>query len=415
MDIEIKETHPCQREVIIRIPPEAMAEELTAVYRRFSQSRRIPGFRPGKAPREILEKRFVKEARAEAIGNRMAKCYSQAVREKGLKVVGDPVFKEVNWEDDQPAVFKAVVDIEPEVEIKHYKGIRVIKKIPKVDEKEVEDAFAALRERSASFEVVEGRELREGDYALIDYRTKQDEKSPWIENMLVEIRSGLSGDFSGQLVGMKQGEERAVKFKPLPPEGGGEKPEREIELAVRLREIKTKRLPELNDELASHWGDFKNLEEVRAKLRESILSRKEEATRSLEEQVMSFLLDKHRFVLPPRLSARMEEDYLGELRRYRGGETGEGSDLEEKARQRAERDLRLLFILNAIARSENLKVDPKAVGEEIRRQAYRMGTAPADYQRDLEEKGEMTLIESRLLRQQTMDFLLKEAKVKETG
>lgn len=418
--VEIKETKPCQRELTFRIPAEIMEEELAQVYRRLARSQQIPGFRAGKAPRSVLEIRFGKEARAEALENRMVQSYSEAVKEHNLDVVGRPIFGDPDWKGKQPLVFKAVVDVAPALELKNYREIRLIKRKPRLESEEVERALESLRERSATFEVVEGRTLREGDYALVDYRKLGDKEAEWQENALIEIRPDSPGGLSEKLIGMERGETGKVVIKP-PPAGEGKKGSSpEVEFQVRLKEIKVKRLPELTDELASHWGDFKNLEGVREKLQETILKQKEDNSRRfLEEQVVASLLKKNSFTLPPSTLSRLEKDYYDKMRRYRlsseegKAKAGEEEELRKQARESAEKDLRLIFILEEIARREKLEVDPKILGEEISSAARQHGLDPAEYRKQLEEKGEVAILKSRLLRRRAMDFLITEAKIKE--
>lgn len=421
--VEISETHPCQRELTIQVPPEVMEEELESVYRRLGQGRRIPGFRPGKAPRSVLERYFGKEAKAEAIKNRMARSYSQTLKEKELKVVGEPTFSEVRWEGDEPFNFKVTVDIGPTVELKNYKGIRVTRENSRVDEKEISQALESLRERSASFEVVEDRPLKEGDWALVDYRELKGAQAEWVENVLLEIRSSSEEVLSGQLLGLNPGQTRTVKLKS-PLSGSPDKSSvGEGEFEVRVKEIKKKIIPELNDDLARTWGGFEGLNEVKDKLRESIQKNKEAKVRGLmEDQVIAFLVNKHKFPLPPTALEHLTKDYLEELQQI-SKDRGEVAKEEDKAdaellktaREKAERDLRLLFLLEEIARRENIEVDPKDIGEEVGRLAQQQGFNPVQYRQELESSGKMSILENRLHRRRVMDFLIREAKIKEVN
>jgi len=418
--VEIKETQPCQRELEFRIPAEIMEEELGRVYQRLARSQRIPGFRAGKAPRSVLEIRYGKEAGAEAVQNVMLRSYSEAVKENELKVIGRPHFIDTEWQEKQPLIFKAIVDIAPVLELKNYRGIRLVREKPRVESAEVEQALESLRERSATFEVIEGRELRPGDYALVDYRRIGEGQGEWQENALIEARPEAGG-IAEKLIGMKRGETRkaAVRIPDGEEREKGSSPE--AEFMVRLKEIKSKKLPELNDELAANWGNFKNLDEVKEKLNETILKNKEDAARrALEEQVISILLKKNSFNLPPSVLERLEKDYQSQLLRLNSGgkgdkpESNKSEELQERARKSAEKDLRLIFILEEIARREKLEADPKMLGEEITASARRRGVDPSEYRRQLEESGEVAAVQSRLLRRRALDFLIAEAKIKET-
>ncbi len=410
--VDVKETHPCQREMTIEVSPEAIEDELQNVYRRLGRSKRIPGFRPGKAPRSVLEKYFGKEARGEAVGNRVSQSYNQALREQDLKVLGDPAFGDLKEEENGPVVFKVTVDVSPEVDVKNYHGVRLAKQAVRVDEKEVEEALDSLRERSASFEAVEDRPLKEGDWALVDYRGIKDPDAKWMEGVMLEIKPSPDQDFPMKLVGLEPGRDRKVE---ITSPGGPE------EVEIRLKEIKKKIIPELNDELVRNWGDFKGLAEVKEKLRENIREKKEATERlAMENQLVAYLLKKHDFPLPPLALERLVEDYLKEMERLQPPGEGDGEtkgksddELRADARQRAENDLRLLFILDEIARREKIEADPKEIGEEIVGLARQQGIDPGEYRRRLEEEGRISTLAARQRRRRVIEFLLKEAKVKE--
>ncbi len=414
--VDIRDLHPCRRELTIEIPLEAMEEEMGSVYARLSRGRRIPGFRPGKAPRKILEKYFRDEARSETVGNRVRRGYLDAVREQEIEVFGDPDFSEIDWPEAGPLRFKVAVDVRPMVELKNYRGIRLTGTDCRVEDTEVDRTLEGLRERSATFETINGRPLREGDWALVDYRPSGHADENWVEGTLVEITSPDHEGIGSQLAGMPAGESRSVT---IPPAGDQNADAAPLEVEIRLREIKKRNLPEASDEWARTWGQFSGLEELRGQIREDIRQRKElEQKRSLEEQAIEYLLKKHTFPLPPATLDSLIEEYRKEVKEQadRALSAGREKVPEEKiaeiARQRAEADLRLIFILSAIARAENLEVDARLLGEEVALLARQKGVSPVEYRRELEESGRLGVVRDRLLRRLATDFIIKEAKIK---
>ena len=417
--VEIKEIHPCQRELAIQVPAEEMEKDLEEVYRRLARSRRVPGFRPGKAPRSVLETHFGKETRAEALSDRALRSYLQAVKDRSIPAIGDPVFGDVHWEEKGDLTFTVRVDVHPTMELKEYRGIPVSAVETGVSEEEVERVIASFRERSGSFEVVTDRELKFGDWALVDYRAVSDPAVSPATNVLLELKADDPRGLAPQIAGMKPGETRAATLSLPPGEG---KEGRKVDLALTLKEIKKRTVPELNDELAKSWGEFDTLGEVREKVKTSLLKQKEEEARSArEEQAAERLLKDNVFPLPPRALERMAADNLQNLARYRDGlrmkDGGEVSEdrLAALARERAEKDLRLIFILEEIARREKIAIDAQTLGEEIGEIARQRKENPAAARRILEKNGEIPALEDRLRRRAALALVVEAAAVARAG
>lgn len=415
--IDVQEIHPCQRELTIEIPPEVMEEEIASAYRSLGRGRRIPGFRPGKAPRKVLQKYFSAEARKAAISSRLRAGYIQAIKEQDLRVVGDPVFSEIDWPEGGTFCFKATVEIGPPVELKNYQGIRLTRENSEVEDAEIDRTLNDLRERTARFETLEERPLEEGDWALIDYRPSTPPDGQWVEGGMIEITPADKVGISPQIVGMKPGEMRLVKF---PASAGQESGSNPVEYELRLQEVKKKILPEITDEWIRNWGNFQGADEMRARIRDDLRQSKElQERRKMERQVVDSLLKKYTFPLPPRMFDSLAERYLKEVsERVTSRSTPEEGkppedELKKIARQRAEDDLRVLFILAEIARQEKIEVDPQAIADEIAQLARKSGVSPGEYRREMEKTGRIDSIRDSLLRRLTLDFLIDNAKIKE--
>lgn len=415
---KIREVAPCRREVAVEVSAAEMGEELARVLRRIGRGAQIPGFRPGKAPDRVISSRFGAEARREALQNKLSESFFQGCREHSLPILGSPEFSEVSWEDDSPLKFKASFDITPSFELAPYRGIELVKPAASVSEEEIEQELEKLRERSATFETEATRPLRAGDFALVDYRSQDpkqsdDEETAWVEGILLEIKPPeADDDFSGQLLGLEPGEIRSVRMK----EDGKEKKENPPLLQVRLQEIKKKVLPDLSDELASTWGPFANLQEVRLKLEEALgEQREEQARRNMESQALEKLKGANEFALPPTALKSFQEGQLALLRSW--SQNGEKAPAEEelaaRAAELAEGELKAIFILREIARREKIEVSPAELGEEIAREARQRGENPSTYRKRLEEEDSLSAVEDRLRRQRALELVLAEAEIKE--
>ncbi len=414
--IEEKQIHPCRWELTIQVPAEIMEKELDAACTKLGQRRRIPGFRPGKAPLKILKNYVSEEARSDTMSDQVRAGYLKGVKEKDLKVVGDPEFSELNWPVGGDLQFKVAVDVRPVIEVNGYRGISLTRKDNQVEEKDVDLTLEGLQERSVNYETEEARPLVEGDWALVSYRPGNSPDKEWTEGGLLEIDLSLPDGIGAQMVGLEPGQTRVTKI-PVPE---GAKPDvKPDDFEVRLQEVKKKVLPEITDEWAQTWGKFESVEELRKQIKADISQGKEmEAKREMARQIDEELLKRYSFDLPPGLLASLTEEYLKELKGYaeRQASSGEenpvAEDLEKTARQRAEDELRLHYIMAEIIREENIEADTASIAEELGRLAAQRGVSPAELRKELEESGRIGVIIDRILRSRTIDFLIENAKIK---
>lgn len=414
--ITVRETHPCRREMLIEVPPEAMEEELASVYKNIGQGCRIPGFRPGKAPRRVLEKYFQNDARSRTIESRLRRAYEEAVGENGLRVLGEPEFLDVDWTEGGPLNFKAAVEISPVVELKEYRGLELNRMLRPVEEADIDRVVEDLRERKAEYLTEPPRPSAAGDWALVDYLPPGQKDDRWVEGALIEISEDEAKGVGSQLIGLEPGQVREVTF----PAGGGEKPDVQPPVfPVRLREIKKRVLPAADDEWARGWGEYAGLDELRKQVREDIARTRElQGRRELEGQAIEILLQGYDFPLPPAAFKQLVDNRLEEFRRMTpepapGDEKVPDEKLVAAVQREAEQELRLIFILREIARAEKLEVDPRALGEEVAGLARREGVTPARLREALEERGQVPVLMDRLLRRRALDFVIEQSRIKD--
>ncbi len=414
--VTVNETHPCRRELLIEVPPEAMEEELSSVYKNLGSGCRIPGFRPGKAPRRVLEKHFAADARSRTIENCLQKACEEALRKQDFRMLGSPEIADVDWAEGGPLKFKARVEISPPVQLKEYRGLKLKRKITPVEEGDIDRVIDDLRERKAEYVTEPPRPAAAGDWALVDYLPPGREGQQWVEGALLEISEDEDRGVGSQLIGLEPGQEREVSL----PGSGGENPETAPPVfPVRLREIKKRVLPEADDEWARGWGEYADLAELRKQIGEDIArSRELQARRELESQAGELLLRGYDFPLPPAALENLVESRLEDYRRMMGrppeeSEAPPDEKVTESARLESEKELRLVFILREIARAEKLELEPRALGEEVARLAQREGVPPAQLRQALEEKGQIPVLLDRLIRRRALDFVIEQARIKD--
>lgn len=406
--VEIKEPQPGQKRIAISIPPPAVEEELSRIYTELGKTRVLKGFRPGKAPRRILEVHFGKEARSEAIGKLISSRLTQTLRDKEIEAVGDPVVGEIELKPDNTLDFVVTVDLRPRIELGKWKGLPLKKKEVIVSDEEVEAELENLRRASASFEPVDPRPLQADDWALVTSGApgSGEGASP----MMLEMERA-DESIRSQMIGMRPGEKRILKNPDSEQKAGadgGPPPATEVE----LKEVKKMILPEADDKWARTVGDFDGLDQLRKALREAIQRRKEAgASADLENQAVTQLLANSRVTPPPRALETMTEQYYRQAVEKGGAEAGE--ELRAQARRRAEEDLKLHFILDEIASLEKIEVTEEILNRELEATAARYGTSPASLREEMDKRGNLDGFRQRLRKRLAVARVVEAAALKQ--
>lgn len=431
MNIAIENLSGCKKLVRVEVSPEEFQRAMDDVLTSVQKSVALPGFRPGKTPKQLLLKRFEKDILQEAKEKLMEDSLRRAVQEHKLNVVGRPEFEEVQYGAGLPYMFVIRVETAPEFELPEYKGIPVKRELRTVTDADVDRALDVLREKQVTYLTV-ARPARKGDVLVVNFRGSVDSK-PISE--LVPSAKGLSEQtgfwvgtdpetflpgFGEQLLGAQAGEKRTVTV--LFPAGF-----RPAELAglqaiyeVEVVEVKEKVMPELTDEFAKQWG----AESVQA-LREGVrrdLERELEYSqkRKIQSQIIQVLLSRAQFELPESLVAAETRDIVYDIV-AENARKGVPREVIEKSKDEifrtavvSARDrVKLNFLLFKIADKEGISVTP----EEILRRVQAMS---AIYQipvekliKDLSKRGGIDELRERILLEKTLDFLEANAQIED--
>jgi trigger factor len=426
MKVEVERQPGFVSKLQIELPPEEVAKEWDAIANSFVRFAKIPGYRPGKAPRAVIDKRFRKEIQDELTKKLVSKSYHDAVEKEQLRVASLTNIEDIQFGEDKSMRFRATVVIAPEFELPDYKNIPVQLPDTKVSDAEVEEALERLREQSADFVDVPGRGLRMGDFAVLDFEGSVDSKpiseiAPQASNNLQAGKKfwlHLAPDnflpkFCEQLVGQKPGETRLVIVEfpadfPVKELAG-----KKADYAVTVREVKEKVLPPIDDALAAKIVTGKTLVDLRQLLERDIEHAKEhDVERAKESQIMKYLHERIQFELPPALLQNETRRALAELvqRNREHGVTDEM--LKEKERELidgaagvAAHRLRTNFILHRIAECENIQVAKEDVDLRIRQEAARYDISPEKMRKELQQKDVLDDVAEQILLGKTLDFL----------
>jgi len=365
LKVEIEDLANSMKLLKIYVPAEEVDQQIDAAVRQVQPMVRVPGFRPGKAPAELVERRYTKLVQEEAMKNILSSAYRRAIDEHNLSPINYPEFDvgDTLPERGVPFYFQARVEVRPEFTLTDFYKNMVID-VPKIQitEEQVEEVLQRQREEMAQYEPVEDRDtVRADDWILIDFQTKKEDKVlQKMEGSLVQLGVGvLAQEIENALVGMKVGEEKDI---PISTEEG------EVMFHVVIRGIKKQVLPELNDEFAKDVGGFESL---RA-LREEIKHRLEEAAKKEQEEfirrrIIEELVSGVDIELPPSL-VEEELDYILYNMGMARVAAAQGKNLEEvreELRPVAERRVKASLIIDEIAKKEGIVVGEDEIKHQL--------------------------------------------------
>jgi trigger factor len=436
MKIEVEKEPPGMATLRIELPPEDVRKEWDAIASNYSRYARIPGYRAGKAPRQVIEKKFRKEIQDELTKALVSKSYHEAIAEKQLRVVSLTDVGDVEFGEDRSMRFRATVVTAPEFELPDYKNIPVQLPATAVSEAEVDTAIERLRDQAADFVDVKERELAMGDFAVLDFTGAIDGVS--ISEIVPEASKNLHGGkkfwlhlapenflpkFGEQIVGMKPGDTRSVQVEFPADFPVTELAEKKADYAVTLNEIKEKVLPAVDDAFAAKIMPEKTLAEVRHAIEHNLEHEKEhEIERAKEQQIVKFLHERISFDLPPPLLKNETRRALNELvhrNRERGVPDellkGKEKELIEGAGSLAAHRLKTNFILHRIAEVEKIEVTREEIDEAIRAQAAHYNVSVEKMRKEFEENDRINGLAEEILLGKTLDFLKANVSVEPTS
>ena len=435
MKVEVENQPQGLATLRIELPPEEVRKEWDSIAGNYSRHARIPGYRAGKAPRQVIEKKFRKEIQDELTKALVSKSYHEAIAEKKLRVVSLTDLGDVEFGEDRSMRFRATVVTAPEFELPEYKNIPVQLPETAVTEAEVETALERLRDQAADFTDVTDRALAMGDFAVIDFTGAIDGVP--ISEIVPEASKNLHGgkkfwlhlapenflpQFCEQIVGMKPEDTRSVQVLFPADFPVGDLTGKKADYAVTLNEIKQKVLPPLDDAFAAKLLPDKALADLRYMIEHNLEHEKEhEVERAKEAQVVKFLHEHISFDLPPSLLKNETRRALNELvhRNRERGITddllkGKEKELIEGAGSLAAHRLKTNFILHRIAEHEKIQVTREEVDNAIREQAAHYNLSVEKMRKELEEKDRINGLAEEVLLGKTLDFLKQNVIVETT-
>ena len=416
MKNNVKILSGCKREIELIIEAEEVKEEFDKIVSQFSSRSKVPGFRPGKTPVNIIKQRYYADIKESLINELVPKVLSTELKAQNLNPVGMPVVSDLHFIEGQPLSFKAQFEVWPEFELPEYKKIKVKKKNISVTDEEINQSLEEIRFRSAQYVPAEGRGVRDGDYVVIELKGN-DLK---IKKMLpTEKRLMLAGHpdneeiLNNNLIGMNPGELRNFTIDYDKNHQNKRIAGKKIEYNLKVISIKEKKLSEINDEFAKELGEYESLKELKEKIKKELISSKEKASKSeMAYEIMKKISEKLSIEVPETF---VEQEYMAILKRLlssRPQEDLKKEDLEQlkaEGKEKAEQNLNNHLILKKIAEKENLDVSDEEVHEELKEIAKANNLPLAKVIDSFNREGKREELRNNLLLKKTVDFLVEHA------
>lgn len=436
MKILVEKQPNCTATLSVEIPADKVRSERQKVVRDLATKARVPGFRPGKAPSAVIEKRFTKEIEAESQEALINDALDEAIKKEDLKVLDFGRVEDISNAADGSLSFSTKLMLAPEVKLPQYKGINITVPVAELPEEELQSQLETIRERFADFKDIEGRAAEMGDFAVINYTSTVDGK-PSAEVLgkslgYLEGREGfwvrldekafLPG-FAAQLVGMKPGDQRDITVTLPADFPVADLCNREMVFATTVSELKQSILPELNDELAERLAPGKTLAEITEIIRTNMT---QERKRRIDEmkvnQIVEHFSKESDFELPEELVNRETQNQADAMVR-RGVQSGvsedqiesQQADIFANAKQQAVTNLRTNFIMQEIARIEKIVVEDNDLVSHLLQLAAARKVAPKKFIADLRRSGRIPSIRSSMIIGKAIDFLVEHANVVESA
>lgn len=416
----------------VKLEVEVSSEELQEAFdkrlKQLSKEVRVPGFRPGKVPASMLRQRLGEEAIiTDTVESAMNDWFVAAALEAGIDPVDRP---QIDVGEDVPVLgrpfnFTATVTVMPEVELGEYKGVEAVKEPVEVTDDEVEAQFQRLRNEFAELRPVEGRQVQRGDFVAVDFSATRDGE-PVADlaatDFVFEVGTGrLFPEIELQVHGMGVDEERTFKFTPPAAMVGEELGGKEVDFTVKVKDIKEKVLPPVNDKWASEVSEFETLLELRQEIREKLQGAKtyqaEQRFRSLAVQAA---VDNAKLDLPDVVVTEQAQEMAidftkslasqgGDIRAYLQATGISAEQMIDDMKPQAARNVKTGLVLDAVAKAEGIEASDEDISAAVAQMAAAARTDAKSLEENLRKTDRLDPIKWQIVREKAADFIAANA------
>lgn len=428
MQVTVEDVSSVKKILHIEVPENTVIRELDNAYKNLKKTAKIKGFRPGKAPRSVLERLFKKDVHGDVSSKLLQDSFVEALKKTELNIIGNPKIEPPQLEEKGPYKYDATVEIKPNIDDIDFKGLTLKKALYKVTDEEMEAQLKLLQKNlSQQKPVTEDRAVQDSDSVLIDYEGFVDgepfPETQKTENFTMKIGKGaLSKTLDEGLIGMKPGEERDITVKFPENHFNAKLANREISFHVKLKEIREEILPEIDDEFAKKLGQYETLDDVKNAIKDNLNEGyNKRVEQELSEQAYKALIEKTEFELPESMVEYELNNIVDEIERtlsyYNRSMEDQGmtkESLSEKHRETAEKKVRRHLILGKIIEQENLELSEQDLDAGFMEMAQAVNQ-PVDAIKSYytQHQDNLDFFKHTLLEKQAMKLIIKHSNIEE--
>jgi trigger factor len=413
----------CRRELELEIPAEEVSKASEKVAKEFAKMARVPGFRPGKAPLSLIKRRFAEDIKSEVLQNLVPETVEKAVAEQKLSPVSQPQVDKLEFKDGEPVKFRASFDVLPEFTLANYKSLEIEMPEMNLTDEDVNKALAEMQQRVAAFTPVEGRAVQNDDFVQVKLNgTPEGGGEPLqAESVLCHVGAEETMEpFNENLRGANVGDHKDFDANYPADYPDAKLAGKLFHYSVDVLGIKTKKLPELNDEFAKDVSDATSLDELKTKIKESLEHERDHRQKDLQrEKVIGELVKLHDFPVPESL---VEHQMDVRLERVVRSLAQQGVDpravnvdwvtLRRRQEDRAKDDVKAELVIDRIASEEEIEVTDEELDHEIEHMAGHAGESAEAFRARLTKQGALDRMKAKLRSDKTIDWLAENASVK---
>ena len=413
----------CRRELDLEIPAEEVFKSTEKVAKDFAKIARVPGFRPGKAPISLIKRRFAEEIKSEVLQNLVPETVEKAVAEQKLTPISQPQVDKLEFNEGQPVKFRATFDVLPEFALSNYKNLQIEMPEMTITDEDINKALAEMQQRAAAFAPVEGRAVQNDDFVQVKlHGTPEGGGDPLqADSVLCHVGAEETMEpFNENLRGANVGDHKDFDGNYPADYPDAKLAGKLFHYSVDVLGIKTKKLPELNDEFAKDVSDATSLDELKTKIRESLEHERDHRQKDLQrEKIIEQLVKLHDFPVPDSL---VEHQMDVRLERVVRSLAQQGVDpravnvdwvsLRRRQEERAKDDVKAELIIDRIATEEKIEATDEEVDHELEHMAGHSGESAEATRARLTKQGALDRMKAKLRSDKTIDWLAENASVK---
>lgn len=428
MQVTVEDVSSVKKILHIEVPEKIVIRELDNAYKNLKKTAKIKGFRPGKAPRSVLERLFKKDVHGDVSSKLLQDSFVEALKETELNIIGNPQIEPPQLEEKGPYKYDATVEVKPEIDDIDFKGLTLKKALYQVTDEEMEAQLKMLQKNLAQQKpVTEDRAVQKNDYVRIDYEGfVGGEPFPETQktiNFTMKIGAGaISKTLDEELMGMKPGEEREITVNFPEDHFNGKLANHEITFHVKLHEIREEILPEIDDEFAKNLGQYETLDDLKNAIKDNLNEGyNKRVEQELNEQIYKGLIEKTEFELPESMVDYELNNIVDEIEKtlkyYNKSMEEQGLTKEmlaEKHRETAEKKVRRHLILGKIIDQEKMELSDQELEDGFTEMA-RTVNQPVEAIKSYYQKNQDNLdfFKHTLLEKQAIKLIIKSSNIEE--